>query len=221
MNWSQTIERYIEEGRAVSGGKGDSTAQSAEKSQASFTNTLQNAFQTNNGAQQQQLSFLNNKLQSAITNPQGYSPSTLAAMRASANDSVAATSQNVQRSVQNMQAGRAGAGALPSGVDSQINASVASQAAQAGNKAQQDITIDDANLKNQNEWNAVKAEEGVAGLENPTGMAGEANTGASTVGSLSQAVTAANGPGIGSILGGIAGAGLQGWASGGFKTGGH
>lgn len=209
MNWSAIIDRYIAEGRTVSGAKGDSTAQDTEKSQGAFTKTLQTAFQTNNASQQNQLNFLNSKMQSAISNPQGYSPATLAAMRASANDSVAATSQNVQRSVQNMEAGRSGPNALPSGVDAQINAEVNSRAAEAGNKAQQDITIDDANLKNQNEWNAVKAEEGVAGLENPEGMAGEANTGASTVGSLSQAVTSANGPGIGSILGGIAGAGIS------------
>lgn len=201
----------------VSGGKGDSTAQSTEAGQGAFTNTLQNAFATNNAQQQQQLNFLNQKLQSSINNPQGYSPSTLAAMRAQANDQVAATNQNVQRSVNNMETTRGGAAALPSGVDAQINASVAQQAAQAGNNAQQNITEQNANLQEQNQQRALGEELGVAQAENPDAMAGEANQGAGEVSQLSQAVTAANGPGIGSILGGIAGAGLSGWASGGFK----
>lgn len=201
----------------VSGGKGDNTAQNTEKSQGNFTNLLQSTFATNNAQQQSQLNFLNTKLQSAVDNPQGYSPQTLAAMRAQANDAVSAQNQNVQRSVQNRQAVQGGAAALPSGVNAQINAELASQAAQAGNQAQQGITIENANLENQNQQAAIKNEMGVASLENPEGIAGASNNAAGVVGNLSQAVTAANGPGIGSILGGIAGAGLSGWASGGFK----
>jgi hypothetical protein len=188
--------------------KGDNVANNEEASQANFSNTLQNAFQTNNAAQQNQLNFLNNKMQSAIDNPQGYGASTLASMRAQANDQVSAQDQNVQRAVNNNMASRGGAEALPSGVSSQINASIASQAAQAGNAAQQGITEQNANLQNQNQWNAVKAEEGVAGMENPEGMAGEDNSAASTVGSLSNAVTQSQGPSIGSILGGVVGTGI-------------
>lgn len=221
MTWTAIIERYIAEGRTVSGGKGDSTASSTEKSTGDFTKTLQSAFQTNNAAQQDQLNFLSSKLQSAINNPQGYSPDTLAAMRAQANDSVAKSNQDVQRNVNAMEATRGGADALPSGVNAQINASVASQAEQAANKEQQDITTQNANLQNENLWNATKAEEGVAGLENPTGMAGSATGSADAVSNLSQAVTKANGPGVGSILGGIAGSALSGWASGGFKKPGN
>ena len=188
--------------------KGDSTASGEESSQANFSQTLQNAFNTNNAAQQNQLNFLNNKMQSAINNPQGYNAQTLASMRAQANDQVSAQDQNVQRSVNNAEMTRGGASALPSGVSSQIGASIASQAAQAGNNAQQNITEQNANLQNQNQWNAVKAEEGVAGMENPEGMAGEDNQAASTVGSLSNAVTQSDGPTFGSILGGVVGAGL-------------
>jgi hypothetical protein len=217
MNWTKTIERYIAEGRPVSGGKGDNTASATEQSQADFGKTLQSAFATNNAAQQNQLNFLNNKMQSAINSPQGYSPAALASMRAQANDSVAAQDQNVQRSVNNSMATKGGAAALPSGVSAQIDASIASQAAQAGNAAQQSITEQNANLENDNMWKATQAEEGVAGMENPTGMASADNQAASTVSDLSGAVTKADGPGIGSILGGVVGAGLSGWAGGGFK----
>lgn len=208
MTWTHTIERYIAEGRTVSGGKGDKTAEDTEKSQGTFTNLLQQTFATNNAQQQSQLAFLNNKLTSAINNPQGYSPETLASMRAQANDAVAAENQNVQRAVNAKQATQGGADALPSGVNAQVNAAVAAEAAQAGNRAQQDITIQDANLKNDNLWNAVKSEEGVASLEDPTGFAGAETGSAGQVGELSKAVTSAKGPGWGSILGGVVGAGL-------------
>lgn len=188
--------------------KGDQTASGEESSQANFSNQLQQAFQTNNAAQQNQLNFLNSKMQQGINNPQGYSAQTLASMRAQANDQVSAQDQNVQRSVNASQETRGGAEALPSGVGSQINAAVASQAAQAGNNAQQNITEQNANLQNQNQWKAVQGEEGVAGLENPDAMAGEENGAANSVTGLSQAVTQSDGPTAGSILGGIAGSGL-------------
>lgn len=188
--------------------KGDDTANNEEKSQANFSTTLQDAFNTNNANQQNQLNFLNNKMQSAINNPQGYSAQTLASMRAQANDSVSAQDQNVQRSVNNSEMTKGGSAALPSGVSSQIDAAIGSQAAEAGSRAQAGITVDNANLENQNQWNAVKAEEGVAGMENPEGMAGEDNSAASTVGNLSNAVTQSSGPSMGSILGGVIGSGI-------------
>ena len=206
---------------SVSGAKGDQTAQNTENSQGNFTQMLQNTFATNNAQQQSQLNFLNTKLQGAINNPQGYNAQTLAAMRAQGADAVAAENQNVQRAVQTRQAVQGGEAALPSGVNAQVNAQIASQAAEAGNKAQQDVTIENANLENQNQQNALREELGVAQTENPEGMANAENASANDVSNLSQAVTAANGPGIGSILGSVAGAGLQGWASGGFKIPGH
>jgi hypothetical protein len=184
--------------------KGDQTAQNEEQSQATFSNTLQNAFQTNNAAQQNQLNFLNQKMQNMINNPTGYSPQTLASLRASANDQIAAQDQNVTRAVNNQQQTEGGAEGLPSGVNSQINASIASQAAQAGSAAQQNITEQNAQLQNQNMWNAVQGEGTVAGMENPEGMAGEEEGAASNVSNLSQAVTQSSGPTWGSILGGVA-----------------
>lgn len=188
--------------------KGDSTASAEEQSQEQFSQTLQNAFNTNNAAQQNQLNFLNNKMQASINNPQGYSAQTLASMRAQANDAVSAQDQNVQRAVNNSEMTKGGASALPSGVSSQIGAAIASQASQAGNNAQQNITEQNANLQNSNYWNAVKGEEGVAGMENPEGMAAEDNGAANSISGLSQAVTQSQGPSIGSILGGVVGSGL-------------
>jgi hypothetical protein len=188
--------------------KGDQVAQGAEQSQANFATTLQNAFSANNAAQTNDLNFLNNKMQAAINNPTGYSPQTLASMRAQANDQVAAQDQNVTRAVQNSEDTRGGAEALPSGVNSQIDASIQSQAAQAGNAAQQNITEQNANLQNQNMWNAVQTEDAVAGQENPEGMAGEEEGSANSVSNLSNSVTSSAGPTAGQLLAGVAGAGL-------------
>jgi hypothetical protein len=202
----------------VSGGKGDSSASNTEKGQAGFATTLQSIFANNNAQQQNQLNFLNQKLQAAIANPQGFTPQALAAMRTQATEAGASQNQQVEQAVNNKFATEGGATSLPSGVQAQIQAQTANQAEQNVNNAQLGITEANANLQNQNEWNAIKGEEDVAGIENPEGIAGAENSAAGTVSNLSEANTQANGPGIGSILGGVVGAGLSGWAGGGFKT---
>jgi hypothetical protein len=201
-------EEFYEYDGLVALCKGDQTAQNEENSQANFSQQLQQAFQTNNAAQQNQLNFLNNKMQASINNPQGYSAQTLASMRAQANDQVAAEDQNVTRAVNNSEATKGGADALPSGVNSQVNAAVQSQAAQAGNNAQQTITEQNADLENSNYWNAVQGEGAVAGMENPEGMAGEETGVANSVSNLGNTVTSSAGPTFGSILGGVIGSGL-------------
>ena len=183
--------------------KGDSTAQATEQAQAAFTQTLQSAFSTQFATQQNTLNFLNNSLQKQINNPQGYNAQTLAAMRTSATDQIAQQAQDAQRANQNTEDVRGGAN-LPSGVNEQINASEQTAAGEAEAGAQQNITMANANLQNSNYWNAVNGEEGVAAQENGTGTAGAANGAAGTVASLSQAVTAANGPSIGQTLAGVA-----------------
>ena len=193
--------------------KGDSTASSEEKSQASFTNTLQQAYQTQFATQQNELNFLNGKMQSQINNPTGYSAPTLASMRTSATDQIAAQAQNAQRASQQREDLEGGQN-LPSGVNAQINAGEETAAGQDIANTQNQITQANANLENSNYWNAVNSEEGVAGQENGTGTAGAVNGAAGSVAGLSQAVTAADGPSIGSILGGVA-TGIGGAALGG------
>ncbi len=193
----------------VSGGKGDDVAKSTEASTAKFTDTLQKVFEANNAHQQDQLNFLTNTLQSGITNPQGYSPETLAAMHTQATEAGAQNTKNVMQAVNEKFATQTGADSLPSGVQEQVQSQAAT--AIANNEAQQQLGITQANgqLQNDNKWKAVQAEEGVAGLENPEGIANSATGSAGTVSNLSEAVTRANGPGIGSILGGIAGAAVD------------
>src|SRR6267378_1280725 len=84
---------------SVSGAKGDSTAQSAEKSQAAFTTQLQSAFQQQFAQNQSALNFLNGKLTAAINNPQGFSPEALAAAKTNAIQSTATDYKNASQAV--------------------------------------------------------------------------------------------------------------------------
>jgi hypothetical protein len=99
---------------------------------------------------------------------------------------------------------------LPSGVGAQLNEALLN--AEAADKAtgQNQITMQNEQLKQQNYWNAVNALNGVATQENPLGYANSATAGSGAVSSLSQAVTASSGPTLGSIIGGVAGGALQG-----------
>src|SRR5260370_335529 len=141
----------------ISGGKGDDTAKSTEASAATFTKTLQSAFATNNAHQQQQLNFLNKNLEEAVTNPQGYSPQTLAAMRTQGEDAAAQNNSKVMQAVQEKNAteGGASATALPTGVQEQIQAGVASAEAQNESNAELGITEQNGQLQNENKWRAV------------------------------------------------------------------
>lgn len=204
----------------VCGGKGDTAAQTTEKSTADFTNTLHQAFATNNASQQEKLNFLTKQLEDGVNNPQGYSPQTLASMRTQATEQAALNNSKVMQTVneKNATEGGASATALPNGVQEQIQAGVGTGVANQEANAQLGITQQEGQLEAENRNRDIAALEGVAQTENPTAMAGESNNAASTVGSLSQAVTAANGPGIGSILGGVVGAGVGAFASGGLST---
>ncbi len=182
----------------------DPYATRGEGQSLSFMNTLQNAFSSQFATQQNTLNFLNTKLTNMVNNPQGYSAPALAAMRTSATDQVAQQFQSAKRANQNTEFNR-GAENMPSGVNAQINAGLDTEAAQTEAGAQNQITQANANLQQQNFWNATNALNGVASQYNPLGYAGDANGAGSTLSSLSGAETSAEGGGLGMVLGGVAG----------------
>jgi hypothetical protein len=198
---------------------GDATAQGAETASSNFMNTLQQAYGQQYATQQNTLNFLNSKMTSTMNNPQGYQPGTLAAMRTSATDQIAQQFQSAKMANQNSQFSR-GSENNPSGVNAQINASLTSQAAQTEAGAQNQITQQNANLQQQNYWNASNALMGVSAQYNPTGYAGSAEGAAGDVGSLSGAVTAAQGLGFGAIAGGAASGIISHWTGAGSGQGG-
>jgi len=73
--------------------------------------------------------------------------------------------------------------------DQQTAALLTAEAADKGN-AQNTITLNDANLKNTNYWNAMNVLSGnVASQFNPLGYANSATSGSNAVAGLSQAYT--------------------------------
>jgi hypothetical protein len=204
MNWTETIERYIAEGRTVSGGKGDDTLKKQEQAQADFTNTLQANYKQQFAQQSQILSFLQKKLTPQINNPTGYDAKTLATMRTDARDTNAREFAGSERSLNTALTARTGATTLPSGVDAQLEAMNFNDAAANESRGQNDITMADANLKNANYWNSVNALSGNAAQFNPTSYSNSANSSASTTADLGSAFQASKQSQLMSTLGGVA-----------------
>lgn len=215
--WTATINRYLSEGRTVSGGKGDDTLKAQEQAQAAFTNTLMQSYQQQFGRQSQILDFLTKQMEPMIQNPQGFSPQALTAMRTGASDTNAMQFKNASQALNTQLTARGGATDLPSGVDAQLRAGMAEAGAQNEAEAQNQITLQNEQLKQQNYWNAVNALSGNAAQFNPTGYANSATSGSQAVGDLGTAYKNSQSSQLLGALGGIAGGVASGWASGGFK----
>lgn len=189
--------------------KGDSTAQAAEASQASFDQSLQQIFQQQYGAQSAITNYLTQQLEPNISKGgQGMSPEALAAARTQSTDTLSDQFQGAERAV-NATESRG----LPSGVNAQVGGSMMAQEAEAQASGQNQITMQNEQLKQANYWNSVGALSGDASLINPLGYASGSTSGSSAVAGLSQANTAAQGPSAGAIFGGIAGGALSGVGS--------
>jgi hypothetical protein len=213
-NWTAIVEGYLAEGRTVSGGKGDNTLKQQEQAQANFTNTLMQSYKQQFGQQSKILSFLTSKLQPMIDNPTGFSPTALTAMRTSATDTNAIQFGNASAALNDQLAARGGATDLPSGVDAQLRAGLAQAGAQTQAASQNQITLQDEQLKQQNYWNAVNALGGNAAQYNPTGYAGQATSGSQAVGDLGTAYKNSQSSQLLGALGGIAGGVASGFGGG-------
>lgn len=216
--WTQRIERYLAEGRPVSGGKGDQVAKQSEllsqqnmQQQMGFSKQLMEVFNKQYADQKSVLDYLKSKVQPMIDNPKGYSPEALAAMRTSATDTASANYQNAQKTLQANRFAQGGRD-LPSGVDAQLNAALLQSEAADKSNAQNNITLQDENLKQANFWNATNVLSGVGAQFNPqsyagasTGASGAASSAGNTTANLSQAYQASTQSQLMGVLGGIAG----------------
>jgi hypothetical protein len=199
--------------------KGDDTAKQAEQQQAAFNQQLMAMMQQQFGKQTAIFDYLKGKMQPMIDNPTGYSDQALAAMRAGATDTISGQYQQAQKALQTSEFSGGGRD-LPSGVNEQLNATLLNQEAVDKGNSQNGITLANENLKQQNYWNAVNALNGVGTQYNPLGYANAATAGSGAVANLSNAVTASEGPGWGSILGGLAGGAITGITSAAGQAGG-
>lgn len=186
---------------------GDQNAKALEKTQLAMTQTLNANYQTMFAEQQALLKPLQAQLQQMVTNPQGFSPQELAALRTSSTDQTSQQFRNAAVSAATLGAAHGGAD-LSSGVQAGIEANVAAQGAQAQAGNQQQITLANEEQRQQNYWKSIGGLENVAGLENPTPVAGAgagvANS-ATNAGDLLLKSQQASWGNIGGIISGVAG----------------
>lgn len=159
-----------------------------QKAQADFTNTLDASFKTTFANQQQILGQLSTTLQKAIANPQGYTPAQMAALRTGAIDATSQATNDAEKAAAAYGASHGGAD-LGSGVQSQIQGTIASGGAQQLAQANEQITEANANLQQQNYWNAISGLTNVGRSYDPTGYANAATNSANAVTNASNAIT--------------------------------
>jgi len=170
----EQIEEAILDGRlSVSGASGDRVLRGAEGLEAYLGRVLQGNYQKLFGKQQDALDFLGGKMRELISNPTGYSPDALTAMRSGATEGTARSYAQAEQALHNNMASRGGNG-LPSGVDDQLEAENANAGAAQNVQSQNDITLANENQKQQNFWNAVNGYGKVADEENPIPYANSA-----------------------------------------------
>lgn len=183
--------RYKGEYSHCGGGHTDPIAQQQEQSQVNFNNQMSSIFQSQYQNQTAILNFLKGKLEPMINNPQGYDNATLTAMRTGATDTISTQYKNAQGALNNEESQKNGGSDLSSGTSAQLDAALLNAESQDKAQAQNTITLNDANLKQSNLWNAMNVLSGnVASQFNPLGYAGAYNQGSGEVSSLSQANTA-------------------------------
>lgn len=167
----------------------DPTQEALRDSQAAFTNTLQASFKTAFANNQAILGNLSKILTKAIADPQGYSPAEIAALRTGATDTTARTVANATKAAGEYSATHGGAN-LGSGVQAQIEGGIQSGGQQQLSAEQNQITIADAERKQQNYWNAIGGLTQVGAAYNPTGYASVETGSANATSTASQVVDA-------------------------------
>lgn len=201
--------------------KGDTTAQQEEEAQAQFTQQLMQIFQQQYANQSATLAYLQGKMEPIINaGGVGYTPEQLTALRTSASDTNAQQFQNAQAALQNSITANSGGSKLVgvSGAASEEMAALTAAGAEQEANSQNQITQANANLQQQNYWNAINVLNGVAAQYNPLGYSNSITGGSNAVAGLSQAVTASQQNQLLGVLGGVVGGMATGWATGGFKT---
>ena len=168
------------------GNKGDQNLKAAESSQLDFTRSLQGIFQSQYGKSTQTLDLLSSVLKNQLDNPTGYSTSALAALRTGATENTARSYAQASQALHEQQAARGGS-QLPSGVNAQLEAQNANAGAALNAQSQNQITLEDEDLRQQNYWRAVSGLGSVAEGYNPLGYAGAGNQAAGSIAGLGEA----------------------------------
>lgn len=197
-------------------------------SQQSFMNTLQNDFGQAFGNQQNILNSLSKSLSGIVQggpSQYGFSNAETSALNTLATSGTAQQYENAKQAAGAAAAAVGGGNTvLPSSAAAQTQADIAQHSAQAQSNALLGIKESGYQQGNLNFQNAVKGLTGVASIENPTGLAGQATEAGRSAASTAQTVQQMNNAAspwnvIGGALGGISSS-LLGAAIGGATGGG-
>lgn len=184
MNWSETIERYLAEGRTVSGGKGVTSKADDQRKQE--LDMQKQAFAT----QQQQLAMLNKSFSGYLGGKTGFDPQMLASMRSQFLNSNNSTFNQAGQQVREALGARgSGTGENPVGGD-YVRGISNLLGAKAGSQSQGLLGIDVQNAQQAitNQFNAGNILSGNAATL--TGTQGVAGAGASSA--LNSFINASN-----------------------------
>lgn len=212
MSWTKTIDRYLAEGRTVSGGKGKDTANDQRKQELAMQ---KQAFD----AQQKQLADLKTAFSKYTTQNIGFDPSQYAAMQSQAINQNSGAFNSAGNQVRSALLARgSGGGNLPVGGD-YVRGMSGLMGAQASDLSgsMNNLRIQNAQQALTNRFNAGNLLSGNAATL--TGTQGVAGAGASSA--LGDYIKAANtgfGASFMNSLGGGLGGGLASFATGGFGT---
>jgi hypothetical protein len=187
MKWSLTIDRYLREGRTVSGGCGATGAQEQlQTAQMNFYNTMTAEQSSTFASNQAILSALTKSFQPILEagiSQQGFSPAELQNMESEATTGSGQAYANASKALAAQQGDEGGGTTyIPSGAKMEQQEQLATSAAQNLATEQSNITAADYATGRQNYLEAANVLGGVAAGYNPTGYAGQA-TGAGSAAS--------------------------------------
>jgi hypothetical protein len=197
---------------------GDSTVSATESSQAALNTELSGYMKTAFAQNQSVYKMLTPLLEKQVTNPQGMTQQAMAAARTGATDTTALEFENASRNA-NAVAAAHGGGALPSGVAAQVSGDISASAAAQDSAEQNQITLQNATIQNQNYWNAISGLGNITAQNNPTNYANAATNAGNSVASLGQTYLASQQAGWQDAAGIISGVGALAGGAGAIGTG--
>jgi hypothetical protein len=139
----------------------------------------------------------------------GYSNNELSSLNSTATEGTAQGFSQAQQALQENEAASGGSSYIPSGGTAQLAGELDATGANSLATQKSAILSGDYAQGNQDYENAVSAEEGVAGMLNPTAYAGATTNSGSAAASEANTITQQNNSIWSTVLGGIAGIGGQ------------
>jgi hypothetical protein len=195
---------------------GDQILRTTENNWQNFSQSLSNIFQTQYGDQSAIYAGLTKTLTDQMTNPHGFSPATLSALRGGTVDNLATQFNSARQGIGATQAARGDfGGEVKSGVNAQIQGQLSGQQASATAGGLDQIESEDAQLKVANQRKAEEGLQQVAQGESPTSYAGAATSAADETGRLGSAFFGTDQNSFGDKLGSSFASGLGATLSGG------